>query len=602
MARRVAHRGPDGTGLLEDDASGVHFAHQRLAVLDLDGGYQPMRAADGAFTIIFNGEIYNFAELRTELEALGAHFQSSHSDTEVLLHGWRQWGCELLHKLNGMWAFALHDRSRRRLVLARDHFGKKPLYYHHGRGVFAFASELSALAAHPGVPRQRSDVAIQKLFAYGFIPAPHSLLREVSKLPAGHWLQLDLHNLTVEKRRWWRYEPEPDPSLCSRPTDDLVDELIAILGRAVARRLVADVPVGLFLSGGVDSSTVSALAVRQAALHRPQSFSIAFDDPSFDEGPYSRGVAQFLGTDHHVETCSADAMRESLPELLSRLDEPLADSSLLPTFLLCRHARRRVTVAIGGDGADELLAGYDPFRALRFARLYRGSVPAALHQALSALAARVPVSHRYMSLDFKVKRTLRGVGSPPRLWLPMWMAPLQPCEISELLATPIDPEALFSEAIDAWERSKGADDVERTTCFYVDLYLQDGILAKVDRASMLNSLEVRSPFLDIEFADFARRLPSALKLRRGVGKWLLKRAAERLLPRWVTRRRKQGFALPVGRWFKTGELPQPGHAGPSSRYFLARLEEHRMGRADNRLYLWSQLVLDEHAASTGVAP
>ncbi|HVJ62530.1 MAG TPA: asparagine synthase C-terminal domain-containing protein, partial [Tahibacter sp.] len=282
-------------------------------------------------------------------------------------------------------------------------------------------------------------------------------------------------------------------------------------------------------------------------------------------------------------------------------DEPLADSSLLSTYLLCRHARRQVTVALGGDGADELLAGYDPFRALRYARWYRRVVPSALHRAISAVAARLPVSHRYMSLDFKLKRTLRGVGHPPKLWLPLWMSPLAPAEVGELLAEPIDAETLYSEAVDAWERSAGADDVDRTTCFYVDLYLQDDILTKVDRASMLNSLEVRAPFLDIDVVDFLRRLPSHWKLRSGVGKWLLKHATRNLLPHDIIGRRKQGFAVPVGRWFEQGLLPPAGLASRDEPpFFRDRLAEHRAGKADHRLYLWSQLVLDAHPRDASI--
>lgn len=593
MADRLAHRGPDGEGLLVDAPDNVHLAHRRLAVLDPEGGYQPMRLADESLSIVFNGEIYNFAELRAELRRAGAVFVTDHSDTEVLLHGWRHWQHGLFERLNGMWALALHDRRQRRLVLSRDRFGKKPMYYHAGRGHFVFASELSAMRPHPAVPNQRNDLALRKYFAYGYIPAPLSLLTDVHKLPAGHHLTLDLSDHQLRVARYWRYEPNPDAALADRGIDELAEELLAKLDQAVARRLVADVPVGIFLSGGIDSSTIAALARRHLDGSRLKTFSIGFADSDFDESAFARQVAAHIGASHQVENCSIQDLRDNLPSILARLDEPLADASLLPTWLLCRHARRQVTVALGGDGADELLAGYDPFRALRHARRYQSLVPDWMHRAIAAVIARLPVSHRYMSLDFKLKRTLRGVGHPPRLWLPLWMSPLTPAELGELFHEPMDAEILYSEAIAAWDRSRGADDVDRSTCFYIDLYLQDDILTKVDRASMMNSLEVRAPFLDIEVVDFLRRVPSQLKLKNGIGKRLLRHAVRNLLPDAVIRRSKQGFAVPTGRWFEQGLLTlSKGNA--VDPFWRIRLDEHRQGRADHRLALWNQLVL-EHA-------
>lgn len=587
MADRLAHRGPDGDGFLAA-ADGVQLAHRRLAVLDLAGGHQPMLLADESLSIVFNGEIYNFAELRRELQQLGARFQTDHSDTEVLLHGWRQWGHGLWPRLNGMWALALHDRTRRELVLSRDRFGKKPLYYHAGRASFVFASELSALRLHPEVPRSIDPVALRKYYAHGFIPAPHSWIQGVHKLPGGHTLTLQLPDRTLRVERWWRYQPAPDPQLAAQGIDALAEELLALLDRAVARRLVADVPVGAFLSGGIDSSTVAALAMRHCRREQLKSFSISFTESAFDESPHARRVAGHIGAAHQVEACTIEDLRQCLPQILAKLDEPLADASLLPTWLLCRHARRQVTVALGGDGADELLAGYDPFRALAPARQYQRWVARPLHRAISAVVARLPVSHRYMSLDFKLKRTLRGLGAPPPLWLPLWMSPLTPAEIGEMLGEPVEAEELYSEAIEAWDHA-GNDDVERATGFYIEMYLQDDILTKVDRASMLNSLEVRAPFLDIEVVDFLRRLPSQFKLKRGNSKRLLRHAVRDLLPASIIGRRKQGFAVPVGDWFQRGLLQAPG--GPSP-WWQQQWREHREGRADHRLSLWSELVAD----------
>jgi asparagine synthase (glutamine-hydrolysing) len=351
------------------------------------------------------------------------------------------------------------------------------------------------------------------------------------------------------------------------------------------------VPVGCFLSGGIDSSIVTALAMRHAGQQRLKAFSIGFEEASFDETRYARLVAQHVGADHQVETLSVQRALDILPDLAARLDEPIADSSILPTYLLCRHAREQVTVALGGDGADELLAGYDPFRALRYARWYETLVPKPLHRGVSAAIARLPVSHRYMSLDFRLKRTLRGLDHPAHLWLPVWMAPLAPSELDALFRAPVDLEDVYSEAIEAWDSCPTTDPIERTIAFYIKLYLQDDILVKVDRASMLHSLEVRAPFLDIELVDFLRRLPARMKLRGSTSKWILRRCAESLLPREVLTRSKQGFGVPIGQWFRDGALR--GGGSFNSAFRDARLAEHIARGSDQRAYLWSDLVLGE---------
>lgn len=590
MTARLAHRGPDAQAVLLDPAQGVHLGHRRLSVLDVDGGAQPM--TDGELTVVFNGEIYNFRDLRAELERGGARFRSDHSDTEVLLHGYRAWGDALPSRLNGMWAFVIHDRARRQLFCSRDRFGKKPFYYHHGRGVFAFASELSALREHPGVPATLDTLALRKYFAYGFVPAPATLLQGVRKLPGGCSMTLDLAGHDLRLYRYWRYQIEPDERLAGTPDSELVDELGALLDAAIGRRLVADVPVGLFLSGGVDSSTVAALALARAGAERLRTFSIGFDQASFDESASALAVAHQLGTDHQLRQLGVEQARQALPTLLAGIDEPIADSSILPTWLLCGFAREQVTVALGGDGADELFAGYDPFKALRYARWYSRFTPRPVHKAITALASALPVSHRYMSFDFRLKRLLRGIRQRPALRLPVWLAPASEVELGELFAEPVALEDVYAEAIDAWDRCPSDNDVDRASTFFVDLYLQDDILVKVDRASMLHSLEVRAPFLDIDLVDFARRLPAAAKLRNGQSKWLLKQLAERLLPRDIVHRRKQGFALPVGRWLAEGLLGADLDVPPPRAAFWAqRLAEHRAGRHDHRLYLWSEVML-----------
>ncbi|MGH8182756.1 MAG: asparagine synthase (glutamine-hydrolyzing) [Rhodanobacteraceae bacterium] len=592
MTARITHRGPDDSGFLIEPDSGIYLGFRRLAILDLAGGRQPMTTADGALSIVFNGEIYNFRELRRELTESGALFQTDHSDTEVLLHGYRQWGEDLPNHLNGMWAFAILDRAHKRVFLSRDRFGKKPLFWSLAGDTFVFASELTTMREHPANRGGISQSALRKYFAYGYVPAPLSLIEGVHKLPAGHSLAFDLAERTARITRYWHYRPEPFDTRPANAESRWLEEFTTLLDAAVQRRLVADVPVGCFLSGGIDSSTVTALAARQAGRERIKAFSIGFEEASFDETAFAREVAEHVGVDHRVSTLPVGRALEILPDLAARMDEPIADSSILPTYLLCQHARRDVTVALGGDGADELLAGYDPFRALRYAHWYAKLVPKPLHRAVSMLIARLPVSHRYMSLDFKLKRTLRGMDYPPRLWLPVWMAPLSRPELAELLAAPVEIEDLYSEAIDAWDNCAADNDVERSIAFYIRMYLQDDILTKVDRASMLHSLEVRAPFLDIELVDFLRRLPADMKLRGGTSKWILRKAARPLLPASILKRRKQGFALPVGGWLAEGKL---GHDATVSdqrqAFWQQRLDEQRRHRADNRLYLWAEIAL-----------
>ncbi len=607
MNSRLARRGPDGEGVYEDPAAGVRLGHRRLSIIDLAGGGQPMATADGALVVTYNGEIYNHLELRRELAARGHRFVTDHSDTEVLLHGWREWGEDLPGRLNGMWAFVLYDKPRGLLFCSRDRFGKKPFFYAAGPGFFAFASELTALLAHPRLadaPVSRD--ALRKYFAYGFLPGPNAFYAGTAKLPGGENLLVDVVDGRVTRKKWWSFCLEPAETLPDDPEGEWGERLVALLDAAVSRRLMSDVPLGVFLSGGVDSSAITALAAR----HDPglTAFSIGFDDPAFDESSKARLAAAHCRVAHRLATLTLDDALTLMPEIIARLDEPMGDVSLLPTALLCRETRKHVTVALGGDGADELFAGYDPFRALRAAGLYARLVPRPVHGALRLLAARLPVGHGYMAAGFRINRFLRGLSVPPRLWNPVWLGPLDPGELAELFHEPVDPEALYSEAIEVFEACPSRDMVDKTMEFYTRLYLQDDILVKTDRAGMMHSLEVRAPFLDIDLVDFVRTIPHAYKFRRGTTKYILKKALERLLPREIISRGKQGFGVPVGRWLATGALSMDGAgsretglaAGLDRAFIEARVDEHRRGVADHRLFLWNLWVL-RHMSRTGAA-
>ncbi|HEY1793729.1 MAG TPA: asparagine synthase (glutamine-hydrolyzing) [Opitutaceae bacterium] len=602
MTEALARRGPDDHGHWVEKDQGVHLGHRRLSILDIQGGHQPMLSADESLVIVFNGEIYNFAELRSELAAKGHKFLTDHSDTEVLLNGYREWGPQLPSRCNGMWAFVIYDRANRVLFASRDRFGKKPFYYTASGGTFVFASELTALRLHPKTPSAVSRRSLKKFFGYGYIPAPSTILEDVKKLPGGCSLTLKLGGApTPRVDRYWEFSVEPlaGAEIPQDPEAAWAEELRALLDNAVKRRLVADVPVGVFLSGGIDSSAVTAFASRHVPKGMLRTFSIGFEEASFDESRYARRVAGILGTEHHEEILSISRARALLPAIAARLDEPLGDNSLLPTYLLSEFTRRHVKVALGGDAGDELFAGYDPFRALRTAQLYHRFLPRPIHQAIRLLAARMPVSHGNMSADFRVKRILRGLSYPPKLWLPVWMAPLGEDELSDLFMEPVDIEDVYSEAIEAWERSAQADIVDRALEFFTKLYLQDDILVKVDRASMMHGLEVRAPFLDLDLVNFARRIPWSWKFRDGETKYILKRALEPVLPREILYRAKKGFGAPIGQWFKDGELTfEPGSLeGISPAVAKGLLDSHRRGRSDQRSFLWNAWIFSQWKAA-----
>lgn len=604
MTAALKHRGPDGDGFFIDPDVPVYLGHRRLAIIDIAGGKQPMWNEDGTVGVIFNGEIYNHRELRNELIAKGHRFQTDHSDTEVLVHGFEQWGPSLFEKLNGMFAFAILDRRRRRLFLARDRFGEKPLYYCHHRNGFAFASELTALASHPAVTGTLSRRALQKYFAYGYIPAPLSMFDGCAKLPGGSYLIYGLDDGALSVKRYWRFQIEPDESLRDGDEQRLADELRGLFVQATKRRLISDVPLGIFLSGGIDSSGVLAGASQHIEPSQLSTFTIGFNEPSFDESGYAQSVAKFFGTKHHCEMLDLDAALKLIPTVLRRLDEPLADPSIIPTYLLSRFTRRHVTVALSGDGGDELFAGYDPFKALGPASLYHYLVPRGLHRGLRRLADLLPNSTRNMSFDFKVRRALMGLSYPPAMWNPIWLAPAEPAVIRELFEEPLAAEDLYEEAIALW--GGGGNLGDRTLEFYTTYYLQDDILMKVDRAAMMVSLESRAVFLDNDLVEFCRHLPYRFKYRNGTRKYLLKKALAPLLSKDVLSRRKKGFGIPLAKWLRVMpeiDLPRIQLDGFFADPIDRRWSEHRAGVADHRMVLWSWLALQQtiYANHAGVA-
>jgi asparagine synthase (glutamine-hydrolysing) len=595
MMDTLRHRGPDDDGSYvaeREDGTAVALGFRRLSIIDLESGNQPIANEDGSVRIVLNGEIYNFRELRAELDARGHRF-ATHGDAEVVVHLYEDQGARCVENLNGMFAFALWDERERRLLLARDRFGKKPLYYADVGGLLLFGSELKALLEHPACPHELDLGSLSRYLALEYVPTPHSIFAGVRKLPGGHVLHWHEGRIAVE--RYWDLEFGDGRAAMS--DDEYADELRRHLREAVRRRLVSDVPLGAFLSGGIDSSSVVAMMARELSAGSVKTFSIGFAERSFDESEHARRVARHFGTDHHEDVFTASALLDVLPDVADVLDEPFADPSVLPTYLLSRFTRGSVTVALAGDGGDELLAGYPTFPADRFARLYR--VPRLLHErAVVPLADRLPVSTANFSLDFKVKRFLRGAAEPADRRHAMWLGAFTPAEQAALLGhVGVDP---FAETQRAFAAAPTKDPLERLIYAYATTYLQDDILVKVDRASMACSLEVRAPFLDVELVEFLGRVPPRLKLRRLDTKHLLKRAMAGVLPPGIAGRAKKGFGIPVAEWLKKdlreplldelspARLREQGLFAPAEVGRL--LSEHLAGRRDHRKQLWTLFV------------
>ncbi|MBZ6076260.1 asparagine synthase (glutamine-hydrolyzing) [Microvirga puerhi] len=593
MTRSLAHRGPDGSGSFVDSAHRVFLGHRRLAIIDVSGGLQPMSSSDTGTTIVFNGEIYNHRHLRRELEQLGHQFVTDHSDTEVILRGYDAWGEAVVERLDGMFAFAIYDVKRQRLFLARDRFGEKPLFYHVSHKGIVFASELAALRKHPSVAAlQLDERSLQKFFAYSFLPGAATPYRGVQKLLPGSVLTYRLSDGFVQKRQYWRFAIVPD----QRPEGnerDWIDQIRSLLMEAVASRLESDVPLGVFLSGGIDSSAIAILANRERSHGELSTFTIGFHEASYDESAYAEQVARFVGSSHHVEFCDVDFMLASASKILETLAEPLGDPSLIPTYLVSAYASRYVKVALSGDGGDELFAGYDPFKALKIADHYQKWVPRPVHAAIRAMAAKLPVSDRNMSFQFKLNRALRGMSQARSVWNPVWLAALEPDDISRVFGTRVAVDELYEDAIELWDGSRADNLVDRTLEFYTNLYLPDDILMKSDRAGMMNSLEIRAPFLHSGLADYVSRLPAHTKFRNGTTKWILKEALKDILPSQILQRPKKGFGIPVAQWLR--DMPSPHWRpieGLNDKIFRQWDLDHRRRSKDHRGGLWCRYALD----------
>ncbi|WP_067561423.1 XrtA/PEP-CTERM system amidotransferase [Halofilum ochraceum] len=598
MNDALVHRGPDGEGLFLD--SGIGLGHRRLAIIDVDRGHQPLFNEDGSVVVVFNGEIYNYRELTRELTARG-HVFATDSDTEVLVHGWEEWGPACVQRLQGMFAFALWDRRQQVLFLARDRVGIKPLHYARlPSGRMVFGSELKALLAHPEMTRDLDPRAFEDYLAFGFIPDPRTLLRDARKLPPGHTLLLGPDGRGEPRRYWDLHFSDNGPSAETTAVNMLQERLDASVGA----HMIADVPLGAFLSGGVDSSSVVAAMARHS--EQPvHTCSIRFGDPAFDESAHAQQVADLIGAEHRVESVDIDDL-DRIDRLPSLYDEPFADSSALPTTRLCEIARRSVTVALSGDGGDEAFAGYGWYAGHAARERVRRWLPAPLRGPVFGA-----IANAIGDADGSGRR-----ASWARGWQRIADGGHAGYAASTMITTARQRDTLFSPALkrelagyradtvvaDHARRADTDDPLALAQFIDFQLYLPGDILTKVDRASMANSLEVRVPLLDHKLLEWAATLPASLKLHRGEGKYVLKKAAERRLPKEILYRRKMGLSIPLADWFR-GALRTRAEALAESEVLLgsgliqaegvAELVRAHMAReADHSTLLWALLMLD----------
>jgi asparagine synthase (glutamine-hydrolysing) len=596
MSDVLAHRGPDGSGIWT--GPGIGLGHRRLSIIDLsEAAAQPMLTSDRRVAISYNGEIYNFREVRADLAARGHVFRTE-SDTEVILAAWRQWGPNCLTRLNGMFALALYDSARDALFLARDRLGVKPLFIAElSDGALIFASELKGLLAHPLLRRTPNPQAIDDYLAYGYVPDDASIVEGVKKLPAGHYLLVRRGHPVPEPVQWWDVDFS-NPVRSS--TKALEEEMAERLGAAVRSRMVADVPLGAFLSGGVDSSAVVAF-MAEASRGAVETCSIGFDEADHDETRYAAQVAALFAANHRSRIVAADDFG-LIDTLADAYDEPFADASAIGTYRVSELAVEKVKVALSGDGADEAFAGYRRYRLFAAEERVRGLLPRPLRRIAGAFG------NLYPKLDWapqalRAKTTLQALGQGSGEAYANAVGVTPPAIRRQILTVPLHGHVAEARYVDAFRDAPATDGLSRAQYADLKIWLPGDILTKVDRASMAVGLEAREPLLDHRLVEFAARLPAKMRLRGGSGKWLMKRALASRLPQEILHRRKMGFVTPVSAWFRGPLADQAaaiahgsalGQTGWFDAAAIARLAEaHRAGRSDHGRLLWQLLMLDK---------
>jgi asparagine synthase (glutamine-hydrolysing) len=592
MCERIVHRGPDSEGLWIDDQ--VALGMRRLSIIDLKTGDQPVFNCDRSVVVMMNGELYNYREVRADLAKRGHEFITK-TDTEILPHLYEEYGDAMVEHINGMYAFALWDQKKRKLLIARDRFGEKPLYYGVFDGKLIYASEPKAILAHPSIKPELDLDSLRQYLSYDYVPAPRSIYKGISKLPAAHILTVE--NGEVKTRRYWDLTwAKPgasngsNGSSASTSFSSKAGELKELLSDAVRMRLVSDVPLGILLSGGIDSSTVAAFAT-QHATEKVKTFSIGFEEDSFDESKYARQVATHLDTEHYEDRLSAETAGDLISEIGKWLDEPLSDGSLIPAYLLASFVRQHVTVALGGDGGDELFAGYPMYYAHKVAAYYKAIPKFVRAGMIEPVVNALPVSTKNMSFDYKAKRFVRASNFDSVTRHHSWFGSFSLDQHQSLLSRDVLANSngdIYRGPRELIALSDSSNEIEQMQYLDINYYMAEDILTKVDRAAMAVSLETRAPFLDPRVGQFAASIPVDYKLRGSKGKYILKEAVRDLLPKSILDRSKKGFGIPVAEWLK-------GRLNPLMHDMLApaRLEDQNLFEAD-----YVQKLMREHEAGT----
>ena len=594
MIAAIKHRGPDNTGVFF--VGDVGLAHARLSVIDLsERGHQPMFNDDKTIGIVFNGEIYNFKELRNELIKLGYKFKSD-TDTEVIIYLYEEFGESCFERLNGMFAIGLYDFRLGKLILARDKMGKKPLYWAIFGGTLMFASELRAIMEHRIFKKELNLDALNKYLTYEYVPTPHSIFKNVYKLEPANYLVYQ--NKEIKKIKFWEIEfNNSDISF-----DEAITQLDKKINESVKLRMVSDVPFGVFLSGGLDSSTIAYYAQKNSS-RKIKTFSVNFEEKSFDESKYAQKVSDILGTEHYDQLLTTKNLIETL-STIDLIDEPIGDASIIPTYLLSKHARNYVTVALGGDGGDELFAGYPTFQADVLAGIYE-KIPTLIKKIfLEKIIHKIPETDNNFSLGFRLKTFVKGLGGDKNYRHHRWLGSFTAEEKEKLFKreiwNEIDAKKDFEEIDYYLKNIKAEDHRNKTLGLYMRTYLMDEVLVKVDRASMKNSLEIRSPFLDPNLVELANSLPFSFKLKGFTTKYILKKLMEDKLPGSIVYRKKKGFGIPLSRWLRNelkefcdGLLSEEKikNQGLFNYDYIARLkQEHFDENKNNRKKLWTLMA------------
>jgi len=595
MNQVIVHRGPDDEGYYFDEK--VALGMRRLSIIDLVTGHQPIHNEDKNIWIVYNGEIYNFSELRTQLIEKGHKFYTQ-SDTEVIVHLYEEEEEKFVKKLNGMFAIAIWDNKKNKLLLARDRLGIKPLHYLKLKNQFLFASEIkSLLQSH--YQREIDFDSLSQFFTFEYIPAPQSIFKGIRKLPPGHMIIIE--NDKIKMSSYWdiRHDYELKNQ---KHQNHYADEIYHRLKESVKKRLISDVPLGVFLSGGTDSSSITGL-MSKVTSSKIKTFSIGFEEKSFNELGYAKKIADYFGTDHQEFVVKSELVKELIPVLMKYLDEPLADASIIPTYIISKLARKYVTVALAGEGGDELFAGYDTYKAYQVAKLYR-RVPKFIRDKLvKKIVHLFPASKKRLSLEFKAKKFISGIDYPPEISNSIWWGAYNPTEKESLFSPEfkslikVDP---FLPVLNHSKNCQAHHTLDRLSYLDLKLYLQDDLLVKSDRMSMANSLEIRVPFLDHTFVDFATSIPYPLKLKGLQTKYILKKTMSLHLPREAIHRPKIGFDIPLGVWIKnelrdfTLSVLNPSkmkdHGLFNDSYIKKLLNEHFKGFHNHRQLLWPLII------------